>query len=535
MQPEAALAQPPLAPALETAADVPVQAVVQPEAALAQSPVAPALETAADEPVQAVAQTEAAFTQSQLPAADFQEPDSAYADSAADTQAAEQDNLSYKTIAHALDNLKQKIVTHKTENSAFSSELEQILKQGEPEARVQVSKPEFKKVPKPQTQNTQSPEIALKDYADEVLAYIFSLKQYIDKKKEAFRKSGRTQLKNVVSDTEALIDSMISGQEQGRSAPPRAAEPQPRDEFSLSTEVAPLSAEEKLAASQAAALEQESWFEDQQKQNAAQEQSKPQTEAELVNPFTSTEESAPETLEEGELEYFTDEEGEDGQYIPNPEENYALISQDEHVHVTEPVDLQESQPMDGNPDTVTEHKRQEIEAHSKVQFQFSLGQKLAPEDFFEEVLKSDPWYKDIVAAGYKDDTTHSALTYSVRKIDPQDPSHWIVTMSQDFALFIQDPSFLHNITTKFSFLQHHALNIELKAYKGEPGQASYPPDCPYALGLEALGAATHKAKEELFSTPELLDFFRSQGQSPDSLEVTLLKQAPGALLRPKSH
>lgn len=172
---------------------------------------------------------------------------------------------------------------------------------------------------------------------------------------------------------------------------------------------------------------------------------------------------------------------------------------------------------DGNPQNVPHNQRTVIQKLTSV----SVGRRQVPDDYIPKVVAFDPWYQDIIRAGYTEGPIHSALTFSVRKIDPQNKYHWIVVMSDHFQLFIQDPQFVHNITTKFSFMYGHALEINVQVYRNKEGTPHYPEESPYGLACREFRKAIETAKSSFFADKALAQFMLDQGQTPDSVNITL--------------
>ena len=180
-------------------------------------------------------------------------------------------------------------------------------------------------------------------------------------------------------------------------------------------------------------------------------------------------------------------------------------------------DVKEGIIKDGNPQSVPRTQRAVLQSLNTP----LLGRRQEPDDYIGRVASFDPWYQDILKAGYTEGPIHSALTFSVRRIDPQNKYHWIIVMSDHFSLFIQDPQFVHNITTKFSFMYGHALEINLQVYKNKTGGPHYPDESPYGLACREFIKAVDAARSSFFADKALAKFMEDQGQTPDSVNVTL--------------
>ncbi len=136
-------------------------------------------------------------------------------------------------------------------------------------------------------------------------------------------------------------------------------------------------------------------------------------------------------------------------------------------------------------------ERERIENADKI----AQGRALEPDDFIAEVIDSDPWGCDFVAAGYSEGAVFSALCASVRCIDPSDPDHWIVVMSDSFKIFAIDPNFVNGLMERFSSLKKHHIEISIQLSQG------FPQGSPRDLCVRAFGAASEKARHDLSSDP----------------------------------
>ena len=136
-------------------------------------------------------------------------------------------------------------------------------------------------------------------------------------------------------------------------------------------------------------------------------------------------------------------------------------------------------------------ERERIENADKI----AQGRALEPDDFIAEVIGSDPWGCDFVAAGYSEGAVFSALCASVRCIDPSDPDHWIVVMSDSFKIFAIDPNFVNGLMERFSSLKKHHIEISIQLSQG------FPQGSPRDLCVRAFGAASEKARHDLASDP----------------------------------
>ncbi len=136
-------------------------------------------------------------------------------------------------------------------------------------------------------------------------------------------------------------------------------------------------------------------------------------------------------------------------------------------------------------------ERERIENADKI----AQGRALEPDDFIAQVVGSDPWGIDFVAAGYSEGAVFSALCASVRCIDPTDPNHWIVVMSDSFKIFAIDPNFVQGLMERFSSLKKHHIEISIQLSQG------FPQGSPRDLCVKAFGAASDRARHDLASDP----------------------------------
>ena len=173
---------------------------------------------------------------------------------------------------------------------------------------------------------------------------------------------------------------------------------------------------------------------------------------------------------------------------------------------------------DGDPASMPPAQRAELERIERIE----AGQQVRPliaQDFMPYVRKADPWLRDIEAAGYKD-ALYSALISSARLVDPNDSSHWILTMSERFSYFINDPSFSHNLETKFSFMRNgRPIRITIEQCEG------LPQGCPLALASKALRDETQKARSRLSSFKPFTRILRLAGADFNNVPITLYGSA----------
>ena len=97
---------------------------------------------------------------------------------------------------------------------------------------------------------------------------------------------------------------------------------------------------------------------------------------------------------------------------------------------------------------------------------------LEPNDFLDEVAKIDPWYQTILKAGYSSGPDFAALLYTIRKQNESDPNKWIIYISDDFKLLATDPTWKHNLVTKFSISNSKPVDIDIELTSQAPEGSS---------------------------------------------------------------
>lgn len=142
-------------------------------------------------------------------------------------------------------------------------------------------------------------------------------------------------------------------------------------------------------------------------------------------------------------------------------------------------------------------------------------------DFLPQVARTDPWMRDFISAGYTDTQNtaiYAALCKSVRQISSSDPYDWVVIMSDENQLFIDDPSFTHNLTTRFSVLVNHPLKLVLQSCHGNPQ------GCPDELCKLAYLDAVNAARTKLGQLKPLVELLALLGNDLGSAGLTLYTQ-----------
>lgn len=178
------------------------------------------------------------------------------------------------------------------------------------------------------------------------------------------------------------------------------------------------------------------------------------------------------------------------------------------------------QPRDGNPEQIPSAERAELARLEESDPQ-RLERPLMAEDFYPEVAKTDPWFKEIRAAGYTEGPAYAALCHCVRRIDPQDPHRWILVMSDHYQMFILDPDFAHNLATRFSFARGgFPLEISVQAFSG------LPENCPADLAQKALQRAIMQARAELAANKAFMQLVELAGADFARVPVTVFKTEP---------
>ena len=178
--------------------------------------------------------------------------------------------------------------------------------------------------------------------------------------------------------------------------------------------------------------------------------------------------------------------------------------------------------VDGNPLHVSAAQREIIESSSSHALNFAGKELKTPEDFYYKVKEYDPWYKDIVDAGYQSGPDYALLTESERMVDANDKAHWTLLINAKYSLMTGDPSWLHNITTRFSAFIHSALKIDIKIVD------STPDNCPYNFALNEYLNAISKIRGsiEKSSMQSVLNLLK---EDINVLQIDIYKDSKKAL------
>ncbi len=179
-------------------------------------------------------------------------------------------------------------------------------------------------------------------------------------------------------------------------------------------------------------------------------------------------------------------------------------------------------PVDGNPQPAQPQKPRPSPAQSPAQSAFVPCDE---NDFLGTVAQYDLWYQTILASGITDNTYLGALIMSARQVDPNDPLHWLIIISPNFRLLINEPTFHHNLTTKFSFLNRAPVKLELQCYQGQGPNDFVPPGSPYMLSYQEYLKAVERWRQE-HSRGSLAELLKHAGNSIETVSLTLMKKVP---------
>ena len=134
--------------------------------------------------------------------------------------------------------------------------------------------------------------------------------------------------------------------------------------------------------------------------------------------------------------------------------------------------------QDGNPAYASKQQIQNAYQQSSQNLLSFKGKRLLePNDFLDEVAKTDPWYQTILKAGYTSGPDFAALLYTIRKQNDTDPNKWILYISDDFKLLATDPTWKHNLTTKFSIANSKPVSIDIELVPQAPEGCPYLQSC----------------------------------------------------------
>ena len=172
--------------------------------------------------------------------------------------------------------------------------------------------------------------------------------------------------------------------------------------------------------------------------------------------------------------------------------------------------------QDGNPKLVSQETRDFIESSSSHALVFLNKAVKTPDDFYLKVKEYDPWYQDIIKAGYTKGPDYAVLTETQRVIDKEHPEHWTLIINNKYSLMTQDPNWLHNITTKFAAFVMPKLSIDIELINGVPQ------NCPYNFALNEYLNAISKTRNELDNS-KLKLLLDALGEDLNSLQIDIYK------------
>ena len=172
---------------------------------------------------------------------------------------------------------------------------------------------------------------------------------------------------------------------------------------------------------------------------------------------------------------------------------------------------------DGNPKKFRESTLKFIEEDQLFENK-RLGRRLESCDFYDMVYAQDSWYRDILSAGYNDGPVYSALCYTNRIINPDDPYSWILQISSDFQLLFISPEFHHNLRTKFSFEQGHPVELKIEKIQG------IPQGCPEDLARRCYIKEIEDTRQKMAKDKNIRLLLEHLGEDIRTLNLSLYKQ-----------
>ena len=172
--------------------------------------------------------------------------------------------------------------------------------------------------------------------------------------------------------------------------------------------------------------------------------------------------------------------------------------------------------QDGNPAYASKQQIQNAYQQSSQNLLSFKGKRLLePNDFLDEVAKTDPWYQTILKAGYTSGPDFAALLYTIRKQNDTDPNKWILYISDDFKLLATDPTWKHNLTTKFSIANSKPVSIDIELVPQAPE------GCPYLQSCALFINQLNETRNILLSNRKLTDLLSELGEDLYKMRIDL--------------
>ena len=172
--------------------------------------------------------------------------------------------------------------------------------------------------------------------------------------------------------------------------------------------------------------------------------------------------------------------------------------------------------QDGNPAYASKQQIQNAYQQSSQNLLSFKGKRLLePNDFLDEVTKTDPWYQTILKAGYTSGPDFAALLYTIRKQNDTDPNKWILYISDDFKLLATDPTWKHNLTTKFSIANSKPVSIDIELVPQAPE------GCPYLQACALFINQLNETRNILLSNRKLTDLLSELGEDLYKMRIDL--------------
>ncbi|MBO5567194.1 MAG: hypothetical protein J5934_08245 [Succinivibrio sp.] len=153
-----------------------------------------------------------------------------------------------------------------------------------------------------------------------------------------------------------------------------------------------------------------------------------------------------------------------------------------------------------------------------------LGRPLNDDDFYDKLVLTDAWYKDILTAGFTEGLIKSLLCHSERVIDPENNLKWKIIVSPIFSMVLGDAPMQNDIRTAFRKITSENLEIEFIQYVPKKGDKEFPVNSPKAHAIMAYLQEKIDTRARFSKDPGISELLRVFGQSADTVDFELYKQ-----------
>ncbi len=153
-----------------------------------------------------------------------------------------------------------------------------------------------------------------------------------------------------------------------------------------------------------------------------------------------------------------------------------------------------------------------------------LGRPLNDDDFYDKLMLTDAWYKDIITAGFNEGLIKSLLCHSERVIDPANNLNWKIIVSPIFSMVLGDALMQNDILTAFRKITSENLQIEFIQYVPKKGEKEFPVNSPKAHAIMAYLQEKIDTRARFSKDPGISELLRVFGQSADTVDFELYKQ-----------